>query len=581
MITLASIHNARILLVDDQLANVKLLEYMLGDAGYLSVSSTMDSRTVLDLHRANHYDLIVLDLNMPFMNGFQVLEALKEIETEGYLPVLVVTADPGHKLRALESGAKDFVSKPFDHVEVLTRIRNMLEVRLLYTETRDYGFRMAHYDSLTGLPNRALFHQTLEQAMQAPCARTIAVLLIDLDGFGQVNDSLGHVKGDAVLRQFALRLMEAVPQRIGIGRLGNDEFSLILAEREGEQDAVIVVDKIRRALAPCFNLDDDEISLTASIGIATYPADAGDAGTLITIADTALSRAKHTGRDSYRFYADAMNEQAQRRLRFEHALRAAIVNDEFELHFQPKVQISTGRISGAEALLRWNRPGHGQIPPFEFIPVLETTGLIIQVGEWVINSACAQIATSMRSDAGPMHIAVNVSSRQFADVGLEAHIVKAIADNRIAAEMLELEVTESALMDGMERTIATLANLKAMGVRVAIDDFGTGDSSLAYLKRFPVDTLKIDIAFIREVASSPDDAAIVQAIIAMAHRLNLEVIAEGVETAPQLAFLIRNRCDHIQGYYFGRPLPTKQFEQMLREDAYRWRHSAAAHPLAH
>jgi diguanylate cyclase (GGDEF)-like protein len=565
MITQSAIHSARILLVDDLFANVKLLEYMLSDAGYTNVSSTMDSRDVLELHRTNRYDLIVLDLNMPFMSGFDVLEGLRLVETEGYLPVLAVTAEPKYELRALESGAKDFVSKPFNHIEVLTRIRNLLEVRLLYTEMRDYGLHLARYDTLTGLPNRFLFQQRLVQELAAAHDSNcmVAMLLIDLDGFKHVNETLGHVVGDDLLRQLAVRLEPLSP---ALGRLGGDEFGLILACPDGHHHAQTVAEKLRCALAAPFNLDGGELRMTASIGIAVSPGDAGNADTLIKYAETAMYQAKQAGRDTHRFFTEGMNAQAQKRLWLENALHKALDNHEFVLLYQPKVRISTGHIVGAEALIRWNRPGHGMVSPADFIPILEETGLIVRVGQWVIAQACRQIAAWMPLCGGPIPIAVNVASRQFASGDLGAVVADAIAASGIAPGMLELEVTESALMVDMERTIATLTALRHMGIRIAIDDFGTGYSSLAYLKHFPIDTLKIDIAFIRDVATDPRSAAIVKSIISMAQSMKMDVIAEGVETAEQLAYLRRNHCDHLQGFYFSRPLPAQQFEQLLLDE---------------
>jgi diguanylate cyclase (GGDEF)-like protein len=565
MISQSAIHSARILLVDDLFANVKVLEYMLSDAGYTNVSSTMDSREVLELHRTNRYDLIVLDLNMPFMNGFDVLEGLRLVESEGYLPVLAVTAEPTYELRALESGAKDFVSKPFNHIEVLTRIRNLLEVRLLYTEMRDYGLHLARYDTLTGLPNRFLFQQRLVQALAAAqdSGGMVAMLLIDLDGFKHVNDTLGHVIGDDLLRQFAGRLEALSPTR---GRLGGDEFGLILACPDGLHQAQTVAQKLRCALAAPFDLEGSELRITASIGIAVAPDDGGNADTLIKYAETAMYQAKQAGRDTHRFFTEEMNVQAQKRLWLATALHKAINDKEFVLLYQPKVQISTGHIVGAEALLRWNRPGHGMISPADFIPILEETGLIVGVGQWVIAEACRQIAAWMPLRGGPIPIAVNVASRQFASGDLGAVVADAITVSGIAPGMLELEVTESALMVDMERTNATLRTLREMGIRIAIDDFGTGYSSLAYLKHFPIDTLKIDIAFIRDVTTDPGSAAIVKSIISMAHSMKMDVIAEGVETAEQLVYLRRNHCDHLQGFYFSRPVPAEQFERLLLDE---------------
>jgi diguanylate cyclase (GGDEF)-like protein len=564
----SDIQNARILVVDDQEANVKLLEYMLARAGYTAVTSTTDPRQVLGMHRSNRYDIILLDLNMPQVSGFEILEGLKEIETEGYLPVLVVTAEPAHKIRALEAGARDFVSKPFDRIEVLTRIRNMLEVRLLYTATREHGLRLEHYDTLTGLPNRKLFQDSLAMSLQQAHEHgsKLALLLIDLDRFKNINDTLGHAAGDEVLKQFAQRLVECVQVRDTVGRLGGDEFALILTGHDSQQDVLHVAYRLRAALQHPFALAQQELVLTVSMGIVVYPDDARDVDTLVKYADTAMYEAKEAGRDGYRFFTASMNAQAQRRLELEHALRKALEREEFELYYQPKVQISTGRIAGAEVLLRWHRAGHGLVSPAEFVPVLEETGLIAPVGAWVIDTACRQLDAWARRRVHPVHIAVNVSSRQFVNGDLEEAIDAALRDRAVEPGLLQLEMTESSLMENAEHAVTVLQNLRARGVGVAIDDFGTGYSSLAYLKRFPIDTLKIDIAFVRDITVNPDDAAIALAIIGMAHSLKMDVVAEGVETAAQLAYLSRNGCDYIQGYYFSKPVPVAEFERMLLED---------------
>jgi diguanylate cyclase (GGDEF)-like protein len=566
MISLTSLRSAKILIVDDQPVNIAVLEQLLASAGYTAVSATSDAPAVAGLHRQHRYDLIVLDLNMPLMDGFQVLESLRLLEADQYLPVLVVSAEASYKLRALEAGAKDFICKPYDYGELLTRIRNMLEVRLLYRDSRAYGLRMASYDSLTGLPNRQLFTQSLEQQLAAAWPRASALLKIDIDGLSVINDTLGHSAGDDVLRQFAELLQRLALPRARLSRLGNDEFAVLLPALDQLHDAGAAAERIRGALCVPFRLDGAERALTVSIGIATCPGDADDVATLMRYAGIALHQAKQDGGDRCCRFTAAMNTLAQSRYQLERELRCAGERGEFELYYQPKMQISSGRMVGAEALLRWNRPGHGLVSPGEFIPALEHTGLIVPVGAWVIDEACRQIAAWSRTGDEPLAIAVNVASRQFASDALEQTVADAIARHGIAPGLLSLEVTESALMDDIERTAATLARLRAMGVRIAIDDFGTGYSSLAYLKRFPVDTLKIDIAFIRDITSSPDDAAVVDAIIAVAHNLKLDVVAEGVETVSQLNYLGRRCCDQIQGYYYSRPLPGQQLQQLLQRD---------------
>ncbi|MES3022133.1 MAG: EAL domain-containing protein [Pseudomonadota bacterium] len=437
------------------------------------------------------------------------------------------------------------------------------------TERKDAELRLlklSHFDTLTGLPNRAQFYDALTRALAQAAEHhwTIGVLFLDIDRFKNINDTLGHPLGDDLLRQFSIRLVGCLRARDVVGRFGGDEFAVILMLPEGPQNVVAVVDKIRELLRRPFDLEGQEATVTVSIGITVYPDDGLDADTLIKYADTAMYRAKDAGRDAFRFFTAEMNAQSLARLDLENALRRAIDNHEFVLYYQPKVHIGSGRVSGAEALIRWQRPGHGMVSPALFIPILEETGLIVRVGTWVINEACSQIARWGAAGVGPVHVSVNVSGIQFFVGGLEEEVLNAIKLHGIAPELLELELTESSLMSNAEETIAVLRNLKALGISISIDDFGTGYSSLAYLKRFPIDKLKIDIAFVREVTSNPDDAAIVLAIINMAHSLKLRVIAEGVEKDAQLAYLRRHGCDEMQGYYFSRPLPGLEFEQMLK-----------------
>ncbi|WP_228895868.1 EAL domain-containing protein [Pseudoduganella aquatica] len=430
--------------------------------------------------------------------------------------------------------------------------------------------KLAHFDTLTGLPNRSQFYDSLTHSLHQAAEHkwALAVLFLDMDRFKNINDTLGHTIGDELLRQFSSRLVDCLRVRDTIGRFGGDEFAAILMLPEGAQNAIAVVDKIRESMRKPFDLKGHEVTVTASIGISVFPDDGADADTLIQYADTAMYRAKAAGRDAFRFFTAEMNAQSLARLDLENALRRAIDNDEFVLYYQPKIDIGSGRVSGAEALIRWKRPGHGMVSPALFIPILEETGLIVRVGTWVLNEACRKIAEWGRTRIGAVHLSVNVSGIQFFVGGLEEEVMRAIKQHDIAPELLELELTESSLMSNAEETITVLQNLKKLGIQISIDDFGTGYSSLAYLKRFPIDKLKIDIAFVREVTSNPDDAAIVLAIINMAHSLKLQVIAEGVERDAQLAYLRRHNCDEMQGYYFSRPLPEDEFEAMMREGKY-------------
>ena len=425
--------------------------------------------------------------------------------------------------------------------------------------------RMAHFDALTGLPNRKLFYDALTNALllSASSKCVVCVLFIDLDHFKIVNDTLGHAIGDELLIQFSSRLLKCVRIRDTVGRLGGDEFAIILMMEDEAHNAAIVANKIKEILCKPFELHGHELTVTASIGITVHPNDASDADTLIKFADTAMYGAKHAGRNTYRFFTAQMNEEMLSRLDLESALQKAILNNEFVLHYQPKVNLKSGLICGLEALIRWERPEVGLVSPAIFIPTLEESGLIVGVGSWVIQEACKQIGLWMKSSIGPMQISVNVAWRQFIESDLHGEVVKALSDNNIPANLLELELTESTLMVNTTQTIQILENLKKIGVKISIDDFGTGYSSLAYLRRFPIDKLKIDIAFIRNITSNADDAAMASAIIRIAHSLKLEVIAEGVETKEQLEFLKNHHCDQIQGYYFSPPIPLLELEKLL------------------
>jgi len=428
---------------------------------------------------------------------------------------------------------------------------------------------LAHYDSLTGLPNRSQFYDTLQQTLFVASARgwTTAVLIVDVDHFKNVNDTLGHAVGDELLSEVSRRMVGCL--RIGdtVSRVGGDEFAIILTMEAGAQDAPTIAMKVQDAIRKPFEFNGHQLTMTASIGIAVHPTDAADTEVLIQYADMAMHQAKEAGRDAIRFFTAQMNADALARLELEIALRRAVKNGEFVLHYQPQVRLETGKIAGLEALLRWERPGHGLVPPNKFIPVLEASGLIVEVGSWVISAVCEQIGRWRRSAIGPVQVSVNVAARQLLEGDLAGDVTRALNEHDIPPHLLELELTESTLMANTDQTITILHSLRSQGVGISIDDFGTGYSSLAYLRRFPIDKLKIDISFIREITSNPDDAAISLAIIRMAHSLNLAVVAEGVETAAQLSYLRRHRCDQMQGYFFSRPLAVPALEQLLAAGA--------------
>ena len=426
---------------------------------------------------------------------------------------------------------------------------------------------LAHYDALTSLPNRELFYDRLEHALSQANRRNwiTGVLFVDLDHFKLINDTLGHGIGDELLRQVSRRLLQCVRVDDTVGRLGGDEFAIVLSELVRDEDAGIVAQKVLAAMASAFDIEGNAITLTASIGISSAARDKVSADTLVTAAESAMVEAKLAGKNNYRFYTPGTNERAQKRLVLEKELRQAVFQQEFVLHFQPKTSLRDGHITGVEALIRWQHPAGNMVSPAEFIPLLEETGLIVGVGEWVLRSACAQIAAWQTAKVSAVPIAVNLSARQFHAQDICTTVSRALNDFQVDARFLELEITESAAMHNADQTAATLWQLKKLGLRISIDDFGTGYSSLAYLKRFPIDSLKIDRSFVSELPGNKDDASIAKAVITMAHALRLKVIAEGVENAAQLEFLATNECDEMQGFYFSRPINAGQCTQMLQE----------------
>jgi diguanylate cyclase (GGDEF)-like protein/PAS domain S-box-containing protein len=427
--------------------------------------------------------------------------------------------------------------------------------------------QLAHYDVLTRLPNRALFYDRMKQAL-AQAKRnqwTVGVMFIDLDRFKNVNDTLGHAVGDQLLQQVSERLSRSVRAGDTVGRLGGDEFAIVLSNFSSVLDANLVAQKIMAGFDEPFRLEGSDIYATASIGITLFPDDSSDQDTLIRNADAAMYRAKEAGRNAYQFYTSGMNARAVETLSLESSLRRALERNEFLLHFQPKASVTDGHIIGTEALLRWQHPERGVVSPGEFMRVLEETGLIMPAGNWVLRSVCAQIKAWERQGIGLLPVAVNLSARQFIARDFGPMIRRLLEEHRIDPALLDLEITESSLMTNTEDAARTLEYLSSLGVGLAIDDFGTGYSSLSYLKRFPLDALKIDRSFVRDLTTDVDDATITRAVISMAHNLSLKVIAEGVETEAQLAFLAEHGCDQIQGYFFSRPLPADECGEWLRQ----------------
>jgi len=447
-----------------------------------------------------------------------------------------------------------------DSIGLITSFRDISESKGSEERIR----HLAYYDVLTGLPNRSLFNDRLQQEMQRAQRgnRLLALLFLDLDRFKEVNDSMGHDIGDQLLKQVAERLQQCVRADDTVARMGGDEFTIILGDLPSRTRAVSaaisVAEKIMQMLAMPFSLVGRELFLSTSIGIAVCPYDGEEAPLLLRNADTAMYHAKERGKNNFQFYAESMNARSAERLDLQSAMHRAVIDEQFELRYQPIVSLTDGRLIGAEVLLRWRHPQKGLIAPADFVPIAEESGLIVPIGAWVLEQACRQFAQWQRQGLLLERLAVNLSARQFSDGDLAGTVIRALDGSGMRADQLELELTESILMDDVGHSLGQLQDLSVMGVRIAIDDFGTGYSSLNYLKQFPLDCLKIDRSFVRELAEVQDQR-IVQAIIALARSFELEVLAEGIENQRQLEILKRLGCDNAQGFYFSQPLTEAEF----------------------
>ena len=679
-----------VLVADDDATHRKVIQKVLEESGFRVITAP-NGKDAIDQVATFNPDVILLDVEMPEMDGFAVCEIIRARKADREIPIFIITSrdDPESVERAYTVGATDFLTKPIALPVLPHRIRyilrtftalndlrgliravpdlifivnkdgevqqglsgpdavhtqqikalstaseinfypcenddrathcirqaletgkpqvyeHILEALGIHLETRFVRrdktsvlaivrditerksseariFNLAYYDELTALPNRQLFSQSLEQTITLARRddQKFAVLFVDLDRFKRINDTLGHSVGDELLKEVAGRLQKCTrsgdtvirfnsdgDEGIKLARLGGDEFVIKLYGIEDENAVSTVASRIISVLTPPFTCEGHQFVVTPSIGIAVYPQDGETGEELLMNADSAMYRAKFHGRNNYKFFSETMRTKSLHRLDLENQIRKAIESSQFELHYQPKVDAESWSLVGAEALLRWNHPERGPIAPDDFIPVAEETGLIVPIGQWVLREACKQVRAWSTLPTGAIPVSVNISSHQFNSDGLIEDVFDAVSSAGIDALLLELEITESVLLQDADSTLAALQKLRQAGVSLSVDDFGTGYSSLSYLKRFPIDTLKIDRSFVKDLHCDADDAAICAAILAMARQLGLNVVAEGVETEQQLDFLRRHGCNQIQGFLCSPALSPDDFAAMLTKIA--------------
>lgn len=546
----------KILLVEDNPGDARLVKEMLSDSIYCSFDFNHAENISSTINFLNNkdFDVLLLDLSLPDSIELNGMKSIVNLYPD--LPIVVFTGIDDEKMAfdAVQNGAQDYLVKGQGGTTMLTRSlryaieRKRTEQKLLY---------MSQYDALTRLPNRVLFFDRLNQAIKFT-SRTMkkgALMILDLDYFKDVNDTLGHLAGDQLLIELAMRLKSCIRDVDTVSRLGGDEFTIILNEVNNRNDAKIVAKKIKAAIKKPIHIAEQEIIISTSIGIILFHhEDKLSAETIIKHADMAMYAAKEKCRGSYAFYEKKMDNRVTQRTNMISDLRFGLERNEFELFYQPQINLSTGLLIGVEALIRWQHPKHGLMPPSSFVPLLEETGLIVPVGDWVLTEACKQNHLWQTENAIEIRVAVNLSTRQFHQKKLVNRIKQILNDSHLSSKYLQIEVTESTLMTNCNENIMILSLLRDQGIHLSIDDFGTGFSSLSYLRLFPFQTLKIDRSFVKEIATQSNVEKIMTAVFTLAHSLDMKVVAEGVESESQLPFLMENGCDEVQGYFFGKPM---------------------------
>jgi diguanylate cyclase (GGDEF)-like protein len=555
--------NARILIVDDDRTMRLLLRHALERDGY-SVEEASDGLEALALFSTCDPDIVLMDAAMPEMDGFSACQSLQDVPGGKDTPVLMITGldDDASVERAFSSGASDYITKPVNWAVLRQRVRRMVNER---RAERHVNF-LAYHDSLTGLPNRTLFIERLEHhiARARRGGVQIAVLFMDLDGFKLINDSLGHDVGDLLLKAVSDRLTSVLRESDTVARLGGDEFTAIVSDVDSEGQISAAARRVLAELTSPVVVNGQEVFVGVSIGIAVYPNDGRDVRTLLRSADMAMYRAKESGRNNYQFYTPDMGDRVLARMSLESSVRRALDRKEFTVFYQPIIDLASGQIRSLEALVRWVHPELGLVPPADFIPLAEESGLIIPLGAWIFDHVCEQVAAWRDAGISPPPIAVNVSSRQLNDHDLVETVRATMHAHRLEAGTVTLELTENSVMQNFSTSVDMLRSLRELGLALAIDDFGTGYSSLSYLTRLPIDTLKIDRSFVQHLPGSAENSAIVEAVIALAHSLRFQVVAEGVEEKAQLEYLRSIGCDAVQGFLCGRPVSAAETLTLLQ-----------------
>ncbi len=573
--------NKILVIEDEEIVRSNIVEIL--ESGEFEAIGAENGRRGVELAVKNLPSLIICDVTMPELDGYGVLKLLRQNSTTKTIPFIFLTAraDKTDIRTGMNLGADDYLTKPFRRTELLTAVTARLAKHQAMTERYHDQLEVAqkelihslYYDRLTNLPNQLLLRERFDESLaQKGSGQAPSILIVAIDRFYRVVESLGYAWGDRLIQNVAHRLISCVDFGDTVARLNTDQFAIILASENQQsleltEQASQVAQRIIERLSKPINLDQHKISLSASIGIALSPKDGEDIDELMQHAEAALSYAKQMGGNQLQFYSSNIQAVSVELLNLETNLRYALERSQFQIYYQPQVDLSSGRIIGAEALIRWKHPEQGFISPGQFIPLAEQNGLIVPIGEWVLQTACQQLKKWQDAGLPSLRIAVNLSVRQFNQPDLIKKVVQTLESTNLDPQYLELELTESMLVDNIKLANAQLKELKALGISISLDDFGTGYSSLSYLQKFNLDILKIDRCFVTDINHNEKNATITKAIISMAHGLNLHVIAEGVEKEAELEFLREQKCNTIQGYLFSPPVPGDKFEEMLQNGA--------------